>query len=183
MKKSSQSLHLAENTMLSGTSVYLRIPRPDELSFIQDLWADPETMKPVGGPVILSDTHAEQWFNRMVRPGSPSNCYCLIFTRDDIPAGEISFHNWDAATRSADLNVKVSDAFRGNGYGKDALQTFLSFFFNTVGGRVMRDDVAPGNTGGQHLLISLGFERDTRITAVCRLELTAERYAAIKRCI
>ena len=95
--------------------------------------------------------------------------------------GEISFHNWDAGTRSADLNVKVLASYRGNGYGTDALQTFLSFFFNDVGGRVMHDDVALGNKGGQHVLFSLGFDQDIRVTDVCRLELTAERYAAVKR--
>lgn len=173
--------HLAQDTILSGNRVYLRLPHSDELPFIRELWADPETMKPVGGPGIMSDTHAEHWFSQMVIPGSPSNCYCLIFTRDDIPVGEISFHRWDAGTQSADLNVKVLAAYRGNGYGKDALQTFLSFFFSNVGGRAMRDDVALGNKGGQHLLISLGFEQDKRVTDVCRLELTADRYASLIR--
>jgi RimJ/RimL family protein N-acetyltransferase len=112
----------------------------------------------------------------MVDPGSSTNCYCLIFNMKDIPVGEISFHHWDAETRSADLNVKILDLHRGNGYGKDALLTFLTFFFEIVGGRLMRDDVAPGNKGGQHLLLSLGFEQDTHVTNVCRLELTANRW-------
>ena len=111
----------------------------------------------------------------MVAPGSPANCYCLIFTSDDVPVGEISFHHWNAETRFADLNVKILNMHRGNGYGRDALQTFLSFFFEIVGGCLMRDDVARGNKGGQHLLLLLGFKQDTRVTNVCRLELTANR--------
>jgi RimJ/RimL family protein N-acetyltransferase len=178
--KNTDRHHLAQDTVLTGHLVYLRLPRADELPFIRALWADPETMKPVGGPVIMSETQAEQWFSRMVDPGSPANCYCLIFTSDDIPVGEISFHRWDPGTRSADLNAKILATHRGNGYGKDALQTFLTFFFNTVGGRIMHDDVALGNKGGRHLLISLGFEQDTRITDVCRLTLTADRYASLK---
>jgi hypothetical protein len=90
MNTGSQYLHLAENSMLSGNSVYLRIPHSDEVSFIRELWADPETMNPVGG-------------------------------------------------------------------------------------RIMRDDVAPGNTGGQHFLISLGFEQDKSVTNVSRLVMTADR--------
>ncbi len=168
--------HLPKETILPGSIVYLRMPRAGELTFICDLWTDPATMKAVGGPVIMSDAHAEQWFIRMVDPGSPANCYCLIFTRDDIPVGEISFHRWDAGTRSADLNVKILAIHRGNGFGKDALLTFLSFFFDTVGGCLMRDDVALDNAGGQHLLMSLGFEQDKRATDVCRLVLAAVKY-------
>jgi len=179
--KNNKPYYLAQDTILSGHLVYLRLPRVDELSFIRTLWADPETMKPVGGPVILSDAQAEQWFSRMIDPGSSANCYCLIFNMDDIPVGEISFHHWNAETLSADLNVKILDLHRRNGYGKDALQIFLSFFFGNVGGWLMCDDVALGNKGGQHLLISLGFKQDTRITDVCRLELTADRFEALER--
>ena len=96
MKKDTHYLNLVHDTTLYGANVYLRLPRSDEISFIRILWADPETMKPVGGPVIMSDTQAEQWFNQMVKPGNPPNCYCLIFTSDDVPVGEISFHRWDA---------------------------------------------------------------------------------------
>ena len=81
--KNNKHYHLKQDSILPGTAVYLRMPRADELPFIHTLWADPETMKPVGGLVMLSNAQAEQWFNRMVKPGSPANCYCLIFTRGD----------------------------------------------------------------------------------------------------
>ena len=108
--------HLAPTDVLHGQKVHLRPPRVDGLSFIRTLWGDPETMAPVGGPVDFPETKAREWFARMVEPGGPSSCCCLILNQDDIPVGEISFHQWDPQERSARLNVKILAARRGKWY-------------------------------------------------------------------
>jgi RimJ/RimL family protein N-acetyltransferase len=113
----------------------------------------------------------------MVAPGGPANCYCLIFTQDHTPIGEISFHRWDSKERSAVLNVKVVATQRGHGYAKDAILALLAFFFGRVGGRLMTDDVAVDNLLGQHLLRSLGFDRDDTATDVCRMVMTRQMHA------
>jgi len=171
-----QRNHLTASDVLHGSAVYLRLPRVDELSFIRTLWGDPDTMAPLGGPADFPQSRAQEWFARMVDPGGPSNCYCLMFNQDDVPVGEISFHNWDPDQWSADLNVKVLAACRGHGYAKDALHTFLKFFFGPVGGQLMSDDLAVGNRPGQLLLASVGFERDQGVSDVCRMTMTREKY-------
>jgi RimJ/RimL family protein N-acetyltransferase len=133
-------------------------------------------MASVGGPLDFPEPKAREWFARMVDPGGPANCYCLIFTQDDTPIGEISFHRWDPKERSAGLNVKVLATHRGHGYARDALLTFLALFFGRVGGRMMTDDVAVDNQPGQHLLCSLGFDRDDGVADVCKMVMTKQMY-------
>ena len=167
---------MLQTDLLRGQKVRLRAPRVDELSFIRALWADSETMASVGGPVAFAEAEVREWFARMIEPGSPSDCYCLILNENDTPVGEISFHHWDPDQRSAELNVKVLAAFRGRGYARDALRTFLDFFFARLGGQRMTDDIAPGNQAGRQLLESIGFRKDDSASDVCRMTMTRETY-------
>ena len=176
MAKAKQTKHLAASDVLHGRKVRLRLPRVDELSFLRTLWGDPETMAPVGGPLDWPETKVSDWYARVVDPGGLANCYCLILDRDDTPVGEVSFHRWDSEDRSAELNVKVLAAHRRRGYGKDALRTFLKFFFGRVAGRLMTDDVALANRPGRRLLESLGVEKDDSVSDVCRMTMTRQRY-------
>ena len=170
--------HLSSDEVLQGQKLYLRLPHLDELTFIRALWGDPETMALIGGPVDFPEPKAREWYADMVAPGGPANCYCLIFTQDHTPIGEISFHRWDPKARSAVLNVKVLAAQRGHGYAKDAILALLALFFGRVGGRLMTDDVANDNRPGQHLLFSLGFDRDDAVADVCRMVMTRRMYGA-----
>lgn len=100
-------VHLTASEVLQGSKVSLRPPRPAELAFVRTLWGDPETMALVGGPIDWSEAAFWAWYARMVDPGSLQHCYCLILTLPGIPVGEVSFHQWNPQTRSAELNIKV----------------------------------------------------------------------------
>jgi RimJ/RimL family protein N-acetyltransferase len=169
---------LGAGDVLHGKRISVRLPRVDELSFVRTLWSDVETMAPVGGTFDFPESKERDWFARMVTPGSPRNCYCLIFNEKGNPVGEISFHRWDPETKSAELNVKVLASHRGQGYAKDAMDIFMRHFFGPVGGEVMIDDVALSNRGGQRLLSSFGFMQDENATDVCRMIMTRETYVS-----
>ena len=178
MNDTKHSNHLAPSDVIDGQKVYLRLPRVDEIPFIRTLWGDSETMASVGGPADFPEPRARKWFARMVEPGGPANCYCLIFNQEDNPVGEISFHQWDSNERSARLNVKMLASRRGQGYAKNALRAFLACFFGQIGARVMTDDVARDNLGGQQLLASIGFERDDSVQDVCKMVMTRQMYVS-----
>jgi RimJ/RimL family protein N-acetyltransferase len=144
------------------------------MAFVRWLWADPETMSPVGGPVTLSDEETRQWFARMVDPGSPIDFYCLILDERNQPVGEISFHRLDRAQMEANFNVKIAAPFRGQGYAREAMVVFLGHFFHRLGGRAIVDDVALSNEAGQQALLRFGFEHDPSVTDVFRLRMTRE---------
>ena len=162
---------------LGEGAVCLRPPRLADLDFIRALWADRETMAPVGGPVILDDAQARRWYARLVNPGQPSDLYCLVWAHGQ-PVGEVSFHRLDPATMTADFNVKILAARRGRGYGRAAMRLLLDHFFNHLGGRLMTDDLAPDNLVGQAALRRFGWEHDPGATGVCRLRLTRDRFNA-----
>ncbi|MDQ1257029.1 MAG: hypothetical protein QG656_1630 [Candidatus Hydrogenedentes bacterium] len=164
--------------VLAGQTVCLRPPKPHELAFVCQLWADPETMEPVGGPVEYSEERMHRWFAYMVDPGSTSNCYCLIFNADDEPVGEVSFHHWDAETKKADFNIKVLAIHRRKGYAQDALRTLLAYFFGSFGGLIMTDELRLENVGGQRFIAQCGFEHDPSRTDVHLMRITKEMFVS-----
>ncbi len=138
-------------------------------------------MRPVGGPVVLTDVEAEAWFARKIDPGTPGDYYRLIMDQEGRPVGEISYRDLDPETGSAHFNIKIMHAERGKGYAKGATRIFLDEFFNQHGGRLMLDDVAPDNIAGQELLIYFGFEHDPSESDVFRMRLTRGRFNALQR--
>lgn len=156
--------------------IELRLPTENDLQFIRWLWSDPETMKPVGGPIRLSDDQAQHWFARMIKPGSPTDCYRLIFNEKNEPVGEISFHRLNPGTMTAEFNIKIAVTNRGKGYAKRAMIIFLDFFFNQFGGQVMVDNIALDNYEGQQVLLRFGYEHDPSVNNVFRVKITRDRY-------
>ena len=161
---------------LSTGAVRLEVPGVSDLGFIRHLWADRETMEPVGGPWNLSPEAASDWYGRWVAPGSADRAYWLVKS-GGVPVGEISFRGYDARERVADLNLKIAAWARGQGYGRLALRGFLRFFFRDLAGASLVDDVALENAAGQALLLSEGFERDPSAMDVCRLVLSSARWS------
>jgi len=172
---------LAPTESLKARSLYLRPPAPGDMAFVRRLWADEETMRPVGGPILLTDDQAERWYARVVDPGQGTDCYCLIRLWDDSPVGEVSFHRLDARRMAADLNLKVMASARGRGIGQEAGRRFLEYYFNSFGGRVLADNVAPDNASGQALIAGLGFRQVPGPVDVVRFELTAEEFRHVSR--
>ena len=161
---------------LRGKNIYLRLPEYEELEYIKWLWMDEETMKEVGGPISLSDENAEKWYKMMISPGSATDYYCLIFNLDDIPVGEVSFHRYNAETKTGELNIKIESAHRGKGYAKEALFIMLGYFFFEFGGQVMEDSIAVDNIVGQQVLLKFGFEHDPMVNDVFLVRITKEKF-------
>jgi RimJ/RimL family protein N-acetyltransferase len=159
--------------------VELRLPAYEDMQFISWLWSDPETMQSLGGPIHLTDEQAKRWFALVIDPGSPSDCYRLIFNRRNEPVGEISFHEFNPDDQSAEFNIKIASTSQGKGYARKAMLLFLDYFFNQFGGQLLVDDVAPDNLRGQNVLLNFGFEHEASIEDVFRLKMTRERYKAL----
>ncbi len=156
--------------------IQLKSPEWADMQFIQWLWSDPETMKPVGGPIQLTESQAQSWFTEMIYPGSPADCYRLIFNEEDQPVGEISFHHLVSDKMTAEFNIKIASTKRGKGYAKEAMILFLDYFFNQIGGRKLIDCVALDNYAGRQALLQFGFEHDPSEKDVFKLQMTRERY-------
>jgi RimJ/RimL family protein N-acetyltransferase len=136
-------------------------------------------MRPVGGPIRLTDEQARDWFRRRVDPGSDTGSYRLILDSQGRLVGEISYRDLDSGSGLAYFNIKIAHAERGKGYAREAMRSFLDAFFNQRGGRVMVDEVALDNTAGQKALLQFGFEHDPTTSDVFRLRLTRERFLSL----
>ena len=159
-----------------GRNIYIKQPEFNELEFVKWLWADYETMRDVGGPINLEDSRKEVWYQKMVKPTDGKNFYCLIYNNEDTPVGEVSFHKFDSKDGKAELNIKIANKYRGNGYAKEAVTLILMYFFNEFGGNVMIDGVAINNLPGQTLLMNYGFKRINTDDNVFLLEMAKEEF-------
>ena len=150
--------------MLQGRVVTLKHPGADEIPYIMELWGHEETMAPVGGPIRWEPERMHTWYRDRVDPGGNSDCYFLIYNEDQVPVGEVSYHRWNEAEKSAGLNIKVHAQHRGKGYATDALTVLLKYFFEVAGGELMTDDFTgppgPENLVGQRFIASMGFQPD-----------------------
>jgi RimJ/RimL family protein N-acetyltransferase len=173
------NLHPGSEFNQRDEPIELRLQTEKDLQFIRWLWSDPETMKPVGGPVHLTGEQAQDWFAEMIKPGSSTNCYRLIFNEINEPVGEISFHRLNSVSMTAEFNIKIASRNRGRGYAKKAMIQFLDHFFNHLGGNIMVDAVALDNHRGQRMLLNFGFEHDPNFENVFRLFLTRQRFNSL----
>ncbi len=164
---------------IAGDKGILRTPTVSDLPYLRRLWADPATMKEVGGPFEINDERARRWFATMVDPGSGTDRYFLICRMDGTPVGEISFHRYDPPTKTAELNIKIEACRRYQGYGPEALRLLLGYFFGEFGGEVMLDPVALGNRNGQRAIARFGFEHDPSWADVFLLRMTKQLYHAM----
>jgi RimJ/RimL family protein N-acetyltransferase len=158
----------------SGDLVYIKQPEFNELDFVVKLWSDKGTMKDVGGTVTLPKERRREWYAKMVRPSDGKNFYCLIYTKQNKPVGEVSFHRFNQIKKSAELNIKVQSKYRGKGYGKEALKLLLEYYFNEFGGEVITDEVI--NIKGQRALAKFGFEITSKSEYSVSFKMTKERF-------
>ena len=179
MSSSEPETLLGPEDKLQGDRITLRLPRWEDMQFIQWLWGDPQTMEPVGGPVELTDDRAREQYAGWTDPERSTGCYCLIFNEANQPVGEISFRYQDQESMTANLNLKIAHKERRKGYAGEAMAVFLSYFFNNLGGRVLVDGVALENKAGQQALLRFGFEHDPGVDKVFLLRLTRERFNAL----
>lgn len=161
---------------LRGENIYLRLPKYEELEYIKWLWMDEETMKEVGGSISLSDENAEKWYRRMVSPGSETDYYCLIFDLEDTSVGEVSFHKYNAETKTGEFNIKIAGLHRGKGYATEAIFLLLGYYFFEFGGQVMEDSIAIDNIVGQQILVKFGFEHDPLVNDAFLVRITKEKF-------
>lgn len=139
-----------------GRLVYIKQPEYEELNYVKKLWSDIDTMRDVGGTFQFPEERWQSFYKKMVSPTDGKNFYCLIYTKEDTPVGEVSFHGYDSATKIARLNIKIHNSYRKLGYGEEAVRLLLEYYFYDFGGNIIMDKV--DNPKGHGLLSKLGFD-------------------------
>ncbi|MBU5437145.1 GNAT family N-acetyltransferase [Tissierella sp. MSJ-40] len=112
----------------------------------------------------------------MVQPTDGKNFYCLVYSLEDEPVGEVSFHRYNEITKTAEFNVKILSKYRGRGYAKEATILLLDYYFNEFFGEVMLDSIAISNNNGQKTLLNIGFEHRSSTDGVSLVSIDKEKY-------
>ncbi len=98
----------------------------------------------------------EYWFNW--RNQDPSRRLYTIEDEHHKVIGSLTLREIDGR-HSARLGITLGADFVGQGYGTEALQLFLGYFFETLGFAQMVLDVASTNLRAVHTYQSLGFRQ------------------------
>ena len=154
-----------------------REPTIDDYNLVKRIWEDEETMAAVGGIQELSESRYASWYHNIIETGRDSHKYLLIFL-DSNCVGEVSFHRFDSATGSAELNIKVKSKIRNRGIGKKALDHLLKIFFREWHGQKIADRLGKDNHEGYRALSAYGFSeisRDNKTVLMALLKSDYER--------
>lgn len=148
--------------MIRGDLVTLRAREPEDAPFLYVWQSDPETM--TWWDRIYPVLPAEQLAERIVAAGTPSfdtPSFVIADRATGTPVGWCGLHHVSGLHRNAELAVMVGDAaFRGRGYGTDAVRTLCRFAFDRMNLVRVSLTVFPGNAGARRVYERLGFAEE-----------------------
>lgn len=90
----------------------------------------------------------------------PTEKTFIILNKEDLePIGNISYRNWDKRNRSAEFGIEIGEINkRGQGYGFDALSSFIEFMFNHLNLNRIELTTLADNNKAIKLYKKLGFK-------------------------
>ena len=143
--------------------VSLYRPGLEELSFRQELLADPDTMAynhAYGGTIRFPRERWVDWYARWVEDGTGERFYrCLRRESDGALVGEAAYH-WDEELGEFICDVIVEARYRGRGYGRQGL-ALLCEAARDQGVARLCDNIALDNPSVS-LFLSMGFRERLR---------------------
>lgn len=164
------------NYRRNGKKIYIKQPELSEMEFVSKLWSDEDTMRDIGGVYDISEKKWEKFYNSMIKANDKKNFYCLIYTvDDDKPVGEVSFHGYDCVTKSARFNIKILYSERRKGYGEEAFNLLLEYYFFEFGGKMIIDNVTTRE--GFNLVKKFGFEVTGQYNEEIAVRLTKDNFS------
>ncbi len=151
-------------------TVRLHEPAFDELTFRQELLADPATMSynhAWGGTISFTRERWAGWYDRWVARPEGKRFYRYVVNESGTYVGEIAFHI-DETTGRYLADVLIAAGYRGRGYGGQALD-LLCAAAAEAGASVLYDDIAADNPA-VGLFLRRGFEEESRTEEIIILK-------------
>ena len=151
-----------EKPTLQGEMLRLRPVRADDADAMWEMVQDPEGKRLTGTTATFTRPQVDEWCATVSdRPGRID----LAITAGDADEylGEIVLNEIDDVVRSANLRLVMRPAYRGRGYGTEAIQLVLGLAFDGLGLHRVGLDVLAVNTRAHALYENLGFVLEGRL--------------------
>lgn len=160
---------------LEGELVRLRPVRADDADAMWESVTDPEGRRLTGTTREFTRVEVDEWCASVAGAVGRVDMAVTAGGSDEY-LGEIVLNELDRVARSANLRLAMRPAFRGRGYGTEAIQLMLSLAFDTLGVHRVGLDVLTLNARAQSLYENLGFVSEGRLRDAAR---DGERYCDV----
>lgn len=145
--------------MIRGTLTGLRAREPEDAALLHAWHSDPDTMR--WWDRVYPPLPADLLAARIAEAPSPSFAapsFTIVDLETGTPIGWCGLHEPSPLHRHAPLGIFVGDpAYRGRGYGADALRTLCRFAFDVMGLVRVTLTVFPDNDAAIRLYERTGF--------------------------
>lgn len=145
-----------EKPTLEGEMIHLRPVRADDSAAMWDMVNDAEGMRTSGTTTVFTRGQIDAWCAAVA--GLEGRIDLAITANgSDEYLGEIVLTEIDEARGSADLRLVMRPAYRGRGYGTEAIELVLGLAFDGIGLHRVGLEVLSINARARSLYESIGF--------------------------
>ena len=141
---------------LEGELVRLRPIRADDADAMWESVTDPEGRRLTGTTREFTRAEIDDWCASVASAVGRVDLAVTAGGSDEY-LGEIVLNAIDRVALSAELRLAMRPAYRGRGYGTEAIQLMLGLAFETLGLHRVGLDVLASNARAQSLYENLGF--------------------------
>lgn len=150
-----------EKPTLHGEMLVLRPIRAQDADAKWDLVSDPEALRLMGTSRVWTRQEVDAWCRAAAT--DPTRIDLAVTSADhDEYLGEIVLDAIDEAVGSARLRLVMRPAYRGRGYGTEAISLVLGLAFDGLALHRVEIDVLSINTRAQAIYENLGFRVEGR---------------------
>ena len=146
---------------ITGRKVILRAEKTEDREMLLGLIRDPEIVKVTKGyQSLVPAVHSVDRSGFL--PASAGSLRRIIAVREDPETGIgiIMLSDIDTESRTAQIQIKLLRSARGRGYGRDAVNTLVSYSFRELGLSCICSNILEDNTASRRLFEACGFRQE-----------------------
>ena len=147
---------------LIGETIYLRALEPEDLEFLylvendENIWHVSNTQTPYSKFLIrqyLQNAHQDIYEAKQLR-------LVICESESDKTIGLIDLFDFDPKNHRAGIGILIHNTnYRGQGFGKQALQLLIDYSFNQLQIHNLYANIGTQNENSLHLFATFGFEK------------------------
>jgi RimJ/RimL family protein N-acetyltransferase len=167
------------SSIILGSSIYFRPPEKGEIPVIRELWEQPETPEDIKINSGFNDNDLEAWYNNLILQENRKCFYNLVYSKHPELVGEVMLYSYNEDDSSARLFLRILEEHRMKGFGRDAMELILHYFFFRWGGHIIYCEPESDNFLAQRILMKFGFESTFEETGKYRAKMTLNQFIAL----